>query len=172
MTNEEFISQNSNCRVGGSKNDVIYLPVTISGLPKTIEIKGNILYLKNEFHVSLVCVNVIQEKYNFNITDFLNKVVSDFSEFIKNNNIELLHFNNDFKFAEENDLKSVIVTCEVLNINKFYDFINSKYGLNLEYPPTHVTLYALENGIGIYLVNSNDIKSLTAPIENPIGHEL
>ena len=99
-------------------------------------------------------------------------MINDFSEFIKTNSVELIRYNNEFKFVEENDLKSVVATCEVLNINKFYDLINSKYALNLEYPPTHVTLYTLENGIGIYLINSADIKSLTKPIDNPIGHSL
>ena len=63
----------------------------------------------------------------------------------------------------------MIVTCEVSNINKFFDLINKKYGLNIKYPPAHVTLYTLKDSLGIYLIDSDDIKNLTVSIENPIG---
>jgi len=164
--------EKSNCKIGGITDDVIYLPVFIPDLPKQIEIKGNILYVKNEFHISLVCIKKIEEKYNVKIPNFLNMIINDFCEFNKINTLELLHYNNNYRFVARDDLKSVIVMCEILNLNKFFDLINRKYGLNIEYPPTHVTLYTLKDSIGIYLIDSSDIKNLTNLIDNPIGRLL
>lgn len=168
MINEPMFS-NTKCGVGGSGKDVIALPVSFIGLPEQIEVKGNTLYLKSSFHISLVCINKIIKKYDIEISDFLSKTIEDFSDFVKTNKVELLHYNNDFKFVAENELRSVIVTCEVSNINKFFDLINEKYGLSVKYPPTHVTLYTLKDGLGIYLTDSDDIKNLTTSIVNPIG---
>jgi len=171
MTKEPIFS-NTECVLGGSGKDIIALPVSFTGLPERIEVRGNTLYLKSKFHISLVCINIIIKKYDIKIQDFLSKVIEDFSSFVKTNKVELLHYNNDFKFAVEGDLKSVVVTCEVSNINKFFDLINEKYELNIKYPPTHVTLYTLKDGLGIYLTDSGDINNLTTPIENPIGRTL
>ncbi len=159
-------------RVGGTKEDVIGLSVSLTDLPKEIQIQGNTLYLKDSFHVSLVCIGIIIQKYNILVPDFFNKVVNDFCDFAKINEIKILHYNNDFRFATENDLKSVVVMCEVSNINKFYDFINEKYTLNIKYPSTHITLYTLKKQLGIFLTDEDDIKNLTVPIENPIGKNL
>ncbi len=63
--------------------------------------------------------------------------------------------------------------CEVSNLNKFFDLMNKKYGLNIKYPSPHATLYnVLKGKSGIYLMDSDDIKNFTVPIPNPIGHPL
>ena len=60
--------------------------------------------------------------------------------------------------------------CQMLNLNKFFDLINKKYGLNIKYPTTHITLYnTFKNKPGIFLMDSDDIKNFTVPIPNPIG---
>lgn len=163
---KETTFSKSEIKVSG---DVIYLPVYLSNLPEKIKMKDTALYLKNSFHVSLVCIRIIEEKHNIQIPNFSNKVVEDFADFVKTNKVEILYYNDEFKFVTENDLRSIVVTCKVSNINGFFDLINKKYKLKIEYPPTHVTLYTLQNGMGIYLTDNYDIENLTVPIENPIG---
>lgn len=152
-------------------HQTIGLPIKLENLPIEIIIKDNTLVLQPAFHVSLVCIGEIIKKHNITIYDFENKIINDFCEFSNTNEIKVLNF-NDFKFVERDDLKSVIAMCEISNLNKFFDLINKKYKLNIEYPPTHVTLYILPSKHGIFLTDSNDIKNLTAPIDNPIGHLL
>lgn len=149
----------------------IGLPVELKNLPNELLMDGNTLLLKTKFHVSLVCIGKIIEKYNVSIHDFENKIVNDFCEFSKTYNIKVLEY-NDFKFVARDDLKTIIVMCKVSNLDKFFELINKKYKLNIEYPPTHVTLYTLEGKLGIFLTDSNDIKNLTKLIPNPIGHKL
>ncbi len=130
------------------------------------------MILKPSFHVSLVCINEIIRKHNVLIPNFKDLVVSDFCDFISRNSVDVLNYFDDFKFVTQNDLKTVVVTCNVSNINKFFDFLNKKYNLNIEYPPMHVTLYILEGKKGIFLTDSEDIKNLTKPISNPVGRSL
>ncbi|MFA6177501.1 MAG: hypothetical protein WC694_01240 [Candidatus Paceibacterota bacterium] len=168
-----FICENNKYKIGGEKEDTIYLPVSFSNLPEEIKVQEQTLYLFNSFHVSLIYIGKIIEKYNITIPDFLNKIENDFCEFIKTNNVEVVRYNNEFKFVARNDKKTVVVMCEVSNLNKFFDLINQKYELPLKYMPTHVTLYGnLKNKPGIWLMNEDDIKNFTIPIENPIGRLL
>ncbi len=153
------------------KNKVIGLPIKLENLPSKLVIEGNTLVLKEVFHVSLVCIGKIIEKYNVSIPDFENKIINDFCEFSKTNEIKVLEY-CDFKFVTELDQKTIVVMCKISNLDKFFKTINNKYELNIEYPPTHSTLYTLPGKSGIFLTNANDIKNLTKPIPNPIDHLL
>lgn len=56
----------------------IGLPVSFLNLPKTIQIEGYTLLLKSSFHISLVCIGKIIEKYNISTPEFENSVIKDF----------------------------------------------------------------------------------------------
>lgn len=151
--------------LAGQKVDSIVLPVSFSNLPAQIEVNEYNLSLKTEFHVSLVCIGKIIEKHNVTIHNFLENVVNDFCEFSKSNKVDLIRYRDEFKFVSENEKRTVVVMCDISNLNKFFELLNRKYKLEIEYPPTHVTLYTL-TGLGIFLTDSMDMKNLTTPIEN------
>ena len=162
----KVICENKKYQLGGPQEDTIGLPVLVSGLPEKIEVEGQALFLKTSFHVSLVCIGKIIEKHNVSIPDFINKIVDDFCEFTRTNNINFLRYRNEFRFASQNDRCSVIAMCDVSNLDKFFQLINQKYGLNIEYPPTHVTIYTLQPDKGIFITDSKDIRELTKLIDN------
>lgn len=154
--------------LGGPKLDTIGLPVSMTNLPAIIEIEGYTLSLKTEFHVSLVYIGKIAEKNKIGDPDIVEKIVADFCEFTRQNKIELLRYRNDFRFVTRDDNRSVVIMCDISNLDKFFNFLNQKYALELEYPPTHVTLYTLQPNIGIFLTDSEDISKTTKQIDIPI----
>lgn len=163
----KFICGGEKYEVGPPKEDTIILPVSLAGLPAEIEVKGYKLVPRTSFHVSLVCIGKIIEKHNVSIPDFINKVTNDFCNFVQIDSIDFLRYRDEFRFAALGEKRSVVVMCDVSNLDKFFTLINKKYGLKLEYPPTHVTLYTLPEQRGIFLADSEDIKKLTKPIPNP-----
>lgn len=162
----KFICGGEKYMLAGQKGDSIILPVLFSSLPTQIKTNGYSLALKTEFHVSLVCIGKIIEKHKVKIPNFIEKIIEDFCDFIKSNKIDLVRYRNEFKFVSEHENRTVVVMCDISNLDGFFALINQKYGLNVEYPPTHVTLYTL-TGLGIFLIDSNDMETLTMPIENP-----
>jgi len=145
------------------------LPVSLDNLPKQIEVEGCKLALKSNFHVSLVCIGKIIEKHKISIPDFENLIIKDFCDFIKNNDVSLIRYRDEFRFATENEEKSIVVMAEVSNIDKFFNILNEKYGLKAEVQPTHVTLYTLQPDIGIFITDSKNLEHLTKTIKSPIG---
>jgi hypothetical protein len=153
-------------------NSTIGLPISIKNLPEEIKIQGNTFYFPTAFHVSLIYIGKIIKKYNVLIQNFEDKVVEDFCKFSKENDIRVLEY-GDFKFVERDGKKTIVVMCKVSNLDNFFDLINKKYGLNIKYPTTHVTLYNVKKGeSGVYLMDEDDIKNFTKHIPNPIGHPL
>ena len=153
-------------------NQTIALPVSLASLPPKIIFQGRPFLLKDNLHVSLVCLGKIIEKHNITIPGFEDKVIADFCAFSLANDIGPVHYTDDFRFAVRDERQSIIVMCAVQNLNRFFDLMNEKYSLKIEYPPTHVTLYTPTSELGIFLVDSGDIAKLTSPIENPIGRRL
>lgn len=153
-------------------HETISLSVFLKDLPKKIIFRENTFLINDFLHVSLVCIGKIIEKYNVQIPDFKDKIIKDFCEFSCKNDIKPVLYTNDYKFVEKDDKKTIVVMCKVSNLDKFFEMINKKYGLEIEYPPTHVTLYKLPGKLGIFLTDVNDIKNLTKSILNPIGHSL
>lgn len=164
-----FICDGEKYEVGGK---TIGFPVTFQGLPEKIEVEGYELLLKDAFHVSLVCTGKIIEKYAVEDPDFTDKVIADFCNFVKHTPIELAGFRDEFRFVAENERRTVAVMCDMSNLDMFFDHLNKKYELNVEYPPTHVTLYTLQPNTGIFLTDSSDIANLTKSIPNPLGFQL
>lgn len=91
----------------GEKGDRFYLVVSIiclrvfiENLPDTISVFGHKLKKRVEFHVSLVCMGQLLMQYGINVPDFEQKVLEDFTEFIKQREIKLLSYTNEFRFLE------------------------------------------------------------------------
>jgi len=161
---------------GGSKymshdGKVIHLPFTLDNLPEKIEVKEQKLLLQHggQFHVSLFYIEQLIEKYNIQVPDFLNKVVNDFCEFTKKNDIDIIRYKNEYRFVQKSGKTTVVVMCEISNLNGFFDFVNDKYKLDIEYPVPHVTLYTLDGDTGTSLRDVDDIENYTELIGNPIG---
>ncbi len=165
----KFICGGSKYEIGGTKEDAIGLPVFFTGLPKTIKVGEYTLLLKDSFHVSLVCIGKIIEKHGVSIPDFINKLIADFCEYTLTESIDLIRYRDEFRSVEKDEKRSVVVMCDMTNLDNFFKLMNKKYGFEVEYPPTHVTLYTLPQNAGIFLIDGIDIAKLTKVIPNPIG---
>ena len=164
-----YICNSNKYTLGGQTGDSIALPVTVSGLPDQVEVEGNILLRKTSFHVSLVCIGQIIKKHAISTPDFIEKVINDFCEFTKDNDISFVQYRDEFRFVEENERKSVVVMCDISNLDTFFDLFNEEYNLTLEYQSTHVSLYTLQPNNAIFLTDSTDLEQLTKIIPKPPG---
>ena len=164
----KYICDSQKYQLAGPKEDSIGLTVQIANLPKEIEVEGYKLSLKTTFHASLVCIGKIIEKYKVSRPDFINEIVSDFCSFTKNKSIDFIRFRNEFRFVVQNERRSVIVMCDISNLEEFYGVINKKYGLKIEPQPTHITLYTLQPDTGIFLIDNGDIDNLSKVIVPPL----
>ena len=146
----------------------IGIPVAVSNLPKEIEVEGYKLLAKTEFHSSLVYAGRIADKYGFYSADFEQKVLADFCAYTAAHSIEFVRFTGEFRFVDKEDKKTVVAMCEISNLAPFIDFLNKKYSLKLEYPPTHVTLFTLQLNAGVFLIDAEDLQKSTKIIPAPV----
>ena len=167
---DKFICDREKYTLSGQTGDSVCLPVLLSdsSLPKELEIEGNVLSLKTEFHVTLVAMGKIIKKYEVTDPNFIEKVIADFCQFVQENPVELIRYRDEYRFMAENERRTVVVMCDVSNLDKFFEQLNKKYSLGVECPPTHVTLYTLQPNVGIFMVDSGDMQKLTKVITAPV----
>ena len=169
----QFICGGNKFVVGGPGLETIALPISVSGLSATIKVEGCELALRPDFHVSLVCIGKIMEKHSVTLPNFRERVIEDFCGYVQYNDINLLKYNDEFRFASKDEKRSVVVMCDISNLQGFFNLINKKYSLRIEYPPTHVTLYTLQTDRpGIPLTDGEDLKKLTKIIPPPFESKL
>jgi hypothetical protein len=110
----------------------------------------------------------IIKKHGVSTPNFAEGVMVDFCDFVQKNPIELLRYRDEYRFMAEDEKRAVVIMCDVSNLDKFFDHLNSKYKLTLEYPPTHVTLYTLQPNVGIFMTDSADLQKLSKIIPSPV----
>ena len=124
----------------------IYLRLTIRDLPPKLNVSGYELLAKEEFHCSLVCVKDLQEKYGDDINE---KIINLFHNFSSKNKMDLVGYRNEFRLVQRGERVSVIVMCDISNIDKFFELMKQELGIESDIQPTHVTLYTLQPNMGI-----------------------
>jgi hypothetical protein len=145
-----------------SPNKTLALRITKDKFPKdfplTYRYGETDFVLKDKFHISIFPVVEINAKYNADLNE--ERILADFYEFIEQNPISVA-FTEEYRYVVENDLKSIVVRCQSINIVEFYNFINEKYALYIKAPVPHVTLYTLKEKVGIYLLDQEDLDNKT-----------
>ncbi|MEK7471282.1 MAG: hypothetical protein AAB623_01375 [Patescibacteria group bacterium] len=127
-------------------DDYIYLPLTIENLPPKLNVSGYELSAKEEFHCSLVCIRDLKEKYG---DDVKEKILNLFYDFVSKNDTTFIKYRNEFRLVQRWERVSVIVMCDISNIDKFFKLMNQELGIESDTQPTHVTIYTLQPNMGI-----------------------
>jgi hypothetical protein len=127
-------------------DDYIYLPLTIENLPPKLNVSGYELSAKEEFHCSLVCIRDLKEKYG---DDVKEKILNLFHNFVSKNDITFVKYRNEFRLVHREERVSVIVMCDISNIDKFFKLMKQELEIESEIPPTHVTIYTLQPNMSI-----------------------
>lgn len=164
---KQFICGGTKYELAGPNDDVIGLPVILSGLPETVVVEGVELTRRPMFHVSLVCPGRIAERHALLTQGFVQTVVADFCSFVATADISFAQFTGEFRFVESEGRKTLVGMCDIMGLREFFEILSAKHAINFEYPPTHVTLYTLGGGPGVFLTTSNDIQKLTKVVSVP-----
>ena len=134
----------------------LYLPAYPSGqyLPE-LTVDDKTLYLKDEFHVSLIKLK--------NYSDDKQKLIlQELKQFNQKFPIDIITYSEEYRLVNNGKHQSIIQMCSVQNWADFERHVNDTYQPNLLLShPTHVTLYTEKSHTGIGLNSSFAIEENT-----------
>jgi isopentenyldiphosphate isomerase len=132
-------------------------------LPETLTVDGDTLLKKDHFHVSLLCVKNLLEVNS----DSEAKIIQHFCDFLKDNEVQLEGFTGEFRMATREERKSVVGLCEVSNLYELAKYLSDKTGIEVASQPAHVTLYTLQQNMGIGLNSPEELEEKSKVVEVP-----
>jgi hypothetical protein len=149
-------------------------------LSKFININSTKLYLKSEFHLTIIGNDYgkkILENLNAKrlskeqINIFYNNLLADIENILRNNSIKLRNqycvLSKDYPNEKRT---SIIQIIETQIIDKVFDLLHHKYNIRLanNTPTPHVTLYIQKTNKGIGLYKKEDLKKYTIKTLNSL----
>lgn len=148
----------------------IALPYELGEIAPSIKIDGEILYVKPEFHFHMSI---------FPVKDWLahwaekspeeaeSALLNEAAKLLKQFPVTILKLRGEYRLAQKEDRKTVVVMCEAINIDKFAEGMGKFLGIEIPVQPAHITLYTRKsNGslLGIGLGSTEELEEISRPL--------
>lgn len=122
------------------------LPVEkFTALPETVEVENHQFTKKNEFHVTVINARGFARQIGGEDSKKIEEIELNIQrllkEYVSNNPIEFVHFNDDIRLATYLDRQSLAARCTVTNLEGFFEIMRSVYGKDIPTQATHVSIY-------------------------------
>lgn len=149
------------------------LKVELPTLQPKIEFGGKTMVLKPEFHVTLVGFAAKLDKRFKDAAaargeKVSNSLAAERVAAALKTAAEGLQFKvqmgTETRHAVKGEAETIIRMCDVEGMSEYFSRVAAALGLpegSIEAPPTHVTVYTLENGQGIGIPNQEQLQALT-----------
>lgn len=139
------------------------LPIEkFSELPETVSLRGNTLFKKSEFHVTVANARGIardlagsDELEQQRIETRLQLMLS---EHVRAAPIEFDGFEDDLRLATSEVRMSIAARCRMKNVEGYFERIAAEYGKEYSLQPAHVSLYT-KTGMAVGIDSKEEIES-------------
>jgi len=140
-------------------------PYEIQSIAPTINIDGETLYAKPEFHMSIFSVKKyapeLADKQKVSIEAAEQTLLENAAELLSSNPVKVTALRDEFRLVEEGEKKTIVVMCDAEGLGEFFIGMKKLLGSDLSLQPTHITLYTREGGGGIGPASNNDVIKLS-----------
>lgn len=145
----------------------IMLPIQVSLAPR-LKIQDVEFVAKKEFHISILAtkkyVPILANKLQLSEEQSLNRLLSEVDKFVSQSDITFKSFTKEIRMAKREDRTTLIILVKIKNIDALYERLRDVFQIDFEIQPTHVTLYTLENGLGIGLNSKEELNGLSSKL--------
>lgn len=160
----------------GAGKNYLLLPLPSGGfreLPETVTVFKTLLTKRPEFHVTIGCItDIVSRTSKIPTLKLENMLLSLFVEQVQKTPIRLVSYSNDFRYATSNERRSLVVRCEVSNMEKLYQLWEKELEAPISRQPTHVTIYTLAPYPGISISSYEEMEQLPKVRESEVEEAL
>ncbi|HVV66584.1 MAG TPA: hypothetical protein VHB72_00740 [Candidatus Saccharimonadales bacterium] len=148
-------------------SSILLCDIAVPQLPDKIIFEGQELFVKDEFHITLVGAARLAKIISPDDQgSALDQIIQEFEEFVGVTPLKEYKISNNFRFVEKDERKTIIVMAEVPRIDELFNRLEQKFSLKLPHQQTHVTLYRYpQDIIGIAIPSAEDLQKFSRTIE-------
>lgn len=144
---------------------IVLADLQLDNLPDTVEVGDTQFVKKSEFHITLVCVKRIVEAIGAEEAE--DEILELFKEFIKTAPINKFRLLPELRLVQRDTRRTIVVMARVENLKSFFDLLRERYKLSIPYQPTHITIYSLQQEVGISLSSEEELQNDTKVAQIP-----
>lgn len=147
-------------------------------LPETMDILGEHWVRKSEFHITVISSNneIARQLKGLNPEALSNNASERQAKQVVSTTAEGKSFKvklgDEIRVVQVDDKKTIVRMVEVEGIEEFFQELETKLGFSIERPPTHTTLYTLENGKSIGIHNQDELRKITQDLTHADSQKL
>lgn len=148
-------------------SSILLSDISVPDLPEAIIYEGQKLFVKDEFHITLVSARHLAGIIRLDDQDaVVSEILQKFNEFIETTPLEEYVVSNDLRFVQTDKEQTIVVMAKVPNLDIFFGQISKKFSIDLPKQQTHVTLYRYpKDFIGIPIPSHEILETISEPIE-------
>ncbi len=140
--------------------DYLTLPIDLN-ISSKIKIGSETFFAKKGYHVSLL--------YFDGLSMIIQKKILDF---VKKYPVKIKRITKIYRLVGQDDKQSIIVRVRLQGLRNLISSVNKHFGHNFVYPPTHITLFTLENQYGIGINSTSEYNKFTSQISERYSSKL
>lgn len=142
--------------------------IQLQGLPEAIEVDGERLLRKSEFHISLACLKRLAPLVNPDDPSAVEaEMVELFEDFILTEPLDDFELLPEFRYVERDERAAVVVMVYVPGLLGYFDVLRERFGTELPDQPTHISLYTRQPDAGISISSATDLANDTRVVKVP-----
>lgn len=138
--------------------------VKFADLPGSVDVEGQMLNKKSEFHVTVAnarnIARTIAGEDPQKMAELEIELQQLLSAYIGNTPISFDHFIDDLRLAISHERQSIAARCVVNNLEGYFDLVGSRYGHEFPHQPAHVSIYT-KTGAAVGIDSREQMESYT-----------
>ncbi|HEY5153009.1 MAG TPA: hypothetical protein VII55_03470 [Candidatus Saccharimonadales bacterium] len=141
----------------------------MAGLHEEIEFEGHTLFVKDEFHITLVAAKYLAEMISPNKqAPVINQILLEFDKFTATTPLDKYELSGNLRFAQVGEQKTIILMAKVPNLDQLFEQLSQQFSVELPKQQTHVTLYRYpKDFIGIPIPSPKILEDSSKSIDIP-----
>ena len=140
----------------------------LQNVPEKVDIDGYELLKQNEFHISIMALKNLAPMLDVeNPEQACEQLKRDFLEFAKTHNLAGFRLTGEYRMVQRDERVTIVAMVELRNINKLFDYLRSKHGIDFPTQPTHITMYTLHPNVGIGILSQDELANNSSLVSIP-----
>lgn len=140
----------------------------LNNLPTDISVNGYKLYIKDEFHISIMALQNLARLIDAsNIEAVEAELKNDFLEFVTINPLNTYNLNDEFRLVKRGKRATLVAMVDLPGVEDLFSRLRKNYSVDLPTQPTHITLYTLQPNRGIGILSQEEVDRESAKVDVP-----
>lgn len=142
--------------------------VELENAPTAITVNGSELFIKSEFHISLMAIkNLALLLDSDNVEHASELLKQSFLDFVATKDLTSSALTGEYRLIARDERVTIVAMVDLQGVEELFEYLRQKHGVDFPTQPTHITLYTLQSEAGIGILSQEQLVNDSVLIDVP-----